>query len=142
MENNEVLAKALSCLKDNGYKLTAKRQLLLKHLIDENRYVSAKECHEFMSKQYAGISFDTIYRNLADFVQLRMVDLSEWDGEKHYRYHCCNGKMDHHHHFVCTHCGRVIEIEHCPLDEFKSELPGYVIEDHRIELYGKCPDCQ
>lgn len=138
---NDVLQTALDCLKANGYKLTAKRKQLLTYLIDEKRYISAKDCYDYMEAYFPGISFDTIYRNLYDFVQLQMVDCSEWDGEKHYRYHCCQGHLHHHHHFICTSCGRVIELESCPLAEFQAALPGCQIEDHQIELYGKCSNC-
>lgn len=139
---DDVMTAIVNCLRENGYKITRKRQLLLRYLISEDRYVSAKECYQFMIKQYASISYDTIYRNLFDFVQLRIVDCLEWDNEKHYHFHCQCGNLEHHHHFICTHCGRIIELEHCPVEQLSQDIPGCEIESHRIELYGRCPNCR
>lgn len=139
---NDVMSSVMECLKKNGYKITKKRQALLRYLIEEDRYVSAKQCYRFMVDQYSSLSYDTIYRNLSDFVQLNIVDCLEWDNEKHYRFHCHCGNLAHHHHFVCTHCGRVIELAHCPIEQLEREIPGCSVESHRIELYGRCPNCR
>ena len=40
-----------------------------------------------MSAKYAGISYDTIYRNLSDFSELNILEETEFDGEKKYRFH-------------------------------------------------------
>lgn len=45
----------------------------------------------------------------------------------------------HHDHIVCTNCGLVRSID-CAF-EAPSLPAGYVLEDHSLTLYAKCPDC-
>lgn len=62
------------------------------------------------------------------------------DGSLHYR----RSVTGHHHHLVCTGCGRVEDFTQC-------EVPGLVrdvaqasrfqVEGHWLEIYGRCADC-
>ncbi|MGY3749439.1 Fur family transcriptional regulator [Vagococcus acidifermentans] len=139
---NTKLNDALAVLKKEGLKLTTKRKDILAYLFEENRYVSAKEVYDSLSATYTGMSYDTVYRNLHDFEQLSLIEVTELDGEKKFRFHCSYGDHHgHHHHFICTECGATREISLCPMDFFKEQLPGCVIEDHRFEILGKCEIC-
>lgn len=49
----------------------------------------------------------------------------------------------HHHHIVCTSCGRV-EHTRCPLGHAALEdaaRKGFVITRHQVEIYGLCREC-
>lgn len=56
----------------------------------------------------------------------------------------------HHHHLVCWSCGRVTDIAAFPrLEQALAEAArlaaaetGYEVDDHRIDLGGRCPQCQ
>lgn len=143
MSNSEqkYLKRALEKLKKHGYKYTRKREAILTYLAQENRYLSAKEVYEFMENQYAGISYDTIYRNLRDFVDLALIEETDLQGEKKFRFHCCQDEHLHHHHFICTICGATKEIHMCPMNFFKEQLPNCEINGHRFEIYGVCESC-
>ncbi|MBF0245194.1 MAG: transcriptional repressor [Planctomycetes bacterium] len=80
----------------------------------------------------------TVYRNLKLLVE------SGWLKSFH---HASFGTLyeraakGHHHHFHCQECKRVYEIPGCSLRR-ESGLPeGFVVEDHEIFLFGKCPAC-
>lgn len=136
------LVHAMQQLKANGYKYTRKREEMMQFFIDQDRYLSAKEVYEFMNQQYPGISYDTIYRNLKDFSEINLLEETEWDGEKKFRFHCCHDNgLGHHHHFICLMCGATREISMCPMDFFEDQLTGCEIEEHRFEIYGKCEKC-
>jgi Fur family ferric uptake transcriptional regulator len=48
---------------------------------------------------------------------------------------------DHHHHFVCTVCSRVYELNGCP-SEIRVELPrGFHATGHDVTMYGACAAC-
>ncbi|WP_027108476.1 Fur family transcriptional regulator [Lacticigenium naphthae] len=127
-------------LKQNGYKLTEKREKLLELFSNESKSLSAKDVQTELKKAYPNISQDTIYRNLHTFVELNLLEETELKGEKLFRYKC--DTSHHHHHFICTNCGETKALEICPLDFFEGQLPGCTITDHRFELFGICDKCQ
>lgn len=47
----------------------------------------------------------------------------------------------HHHHFQCSHCKRVYELDGCA-SEVRGELPaGFVSTGHDVTIYGACATC-
>ncbi len=133
------LNEALDLLKKKGYKYTGKREDFLRYLTKENSYRTAKDLLEHMQNTDQNVSVDTVYRNLHLFTELGIVETTEMDGEKYFRVTCDSNH--HHHHFICKSCGKTKEIHLCPMDKINQELTGFEIEDHKFEIYGKCPTC-
>ncbi|BCU80241.1 zinc-specific metallo-regulatory protein [Polycladomyces abyssicola] len=130
---------ALEKLKANGYKFTGKREMMVQLFAEENRYLSAKEVLDHMQKTYPGLSFDTVYRNLSLFEDLGILEGTDWDGERRYRFRC-EGDT-HHHHLICTECGRTRKLEICPMNAILGQPEDFHITGHRFEIYGRCVDC-
>lgn len=131
--------RAWEILKDNGYKKTDKRALILDMFAATDKYLTARDLLAVLKKDSPGMSFDTIYRNLATFVELDILEETELNGERNFRMHCESDH--HHHHFICRDCGNVKELSICPMEMLGEKLPGYKIEAHKFEIYGKCPQC-
>lgn len=131
--------KAINKLKENGYKMTDKRKDMLSFFLLADGYRTAKELNEYMEERYKGISFDTVYRNLNTFAYLKILEMTELDGEKHFQIACSDS---HHHHFICRKCGKTKELDLCPMDRICGDLlNGYEVESHKFEVYGICPEC-
>lgn len=134
------LVKAWDILKENGYKETSKRNQILELFVNDDRYLTARDLLDVMQKDYPSMSYDTVYRNLATFVSLGILEETELSGERHFRMHCESDS--HHHHFICMDCGKIKEIQVCPMDMLGAALPAYEIDNHKFEIYGKCPECK
>ncbi len=133
------VSRAWKILKDKGYKKTDKRELILGMFAATEKYLTARDLLDVLKKDFPGMSFDTIYRNLATFVELDILEETELNGERNFRMHCESDH--HHHHFICRNCGDVKELSICPMEMLGKKLPGYEVEAHKFEIYGKCPKC-
>lgn len=59
------------------------------------------------------------------------------------RYELSQG--DHHHHLICSKCGRVQEFSDAGLDAAIRENAaryGFDLAGHSVELYGLCASCR
>ncbi len=50
--------------------------------------------------------------------------------------------LAHHHHFVCTRCGRVYEVPGCADNIETLAPPGFLVHGHEITLSGICAACR
>ncbi|MFG6117097.1 Fur family transcriptional regulator [Halobacillus sp. MO56] len=134
------IEKAINKLKEKGYKRTKQRERILEIFAEQDQgYIPAKTILKEIQKDFPGVSYDTIYRNLYLLADEHVLESTELEGEKHFRFHC--DTHGHHHHFICTACGKTKAVEFCPMDKISQSLDGYAVDDHKFEIYGKCPGC-
>ncbi|UFJ40566.1 transcriptional repressor [Brevibacillus humidisoli] len=131
--------EALQILKERGYKYTGKREEMIRICADEKRYLSAKEIMEQMQEEYPNLSFDTVYRNLSTFVQLGILEETELEGEGKFRLAC--SAAGHHHHVICTICGKSSSLPGCPMTALPHLPEDFHVTGHKFEVYGTCKDC-
>ena len=135
-------AQAMAVLQKNHLRVTKQRKTLIDFLVAyPDRYVSVTEIDKHMRQFYPGVSHNTVYRNLEEFQEIGLVELSSQTGGMVVKYRC---DESHHHHFVCQRCGRVQEIQFPPIDwDFLTQqLPGAKVTGHSFELYGLCAQCR
>jgi len=130
---------------------TLPRESILDLLSRTSKHMSAKEIYNDLSKAYPGIGQSTIYRTLSLLVQtgfLNKIDIG--DGPSRYEYRSVSKKA-HHHHLICTKCGKIIDYsdsideEEKLVKEAEKNIAGkynFQVKDHNIEFYGLCKDCQ
>ena len=140
-DSNMNVDKALDLLKREGYKYTGKREEMIRIFAHQKRYMAAKEMLDFMKDEFPGLSFDTIYRNLSLFSALGIIEETELNGERKYRFHCSE-TTKHHHHFICLSCGKTKQMKICPLEEMIEPSEGFTITGHKFEIYGYCSGCE
>lgn len=134
------MEEAIKILRDNHYKVTKQRMDLIDFLSNyTENYVPISSVDDYMKSIYPGISNNTVYRNLKEFSDIGLVEYQE-KNKTMIKFQCDFDQM-HHHHFICSNCGKVIELKACPLSFFTDQLPGCVVESHAIEIYGLCPEC-
>ena len=136
-----MIEEAVRLLQSHHYRITKQRRSLLEYLSEfKEQYVSITQVTEHMKTLYPGMSFNTVYRNLKDFSEIGIIETKNKPTGACVKYQCDFGNL-HHHHFICQNCGRVMEVEMCPLTMFQNQLAGCEIKGHRFELYGLCASC-
>ena len=129
-------------LRDNGYRLTSARRVILEALVGHSAPVSADGLVELVrSGTDPGIGRMTIYRTLDLLSQLRLIRaVHQGSGAAHYVL-----MDDGHHHLTCTGCGATIEVNEWdvkPLEQLVGERFKFHVTGHLLEFYGRCETCQ
>jgi Fe2+ or Zn2+ uptake regulation protein len=92
---------------------TRQRDLILKTLRGTKSHPTADWIYEKVKKEIPNISLGTVYRNLSTLKEMgEILELNY--GSKYSRF---DGNPQNHYHFVCTECGRVFDVEGCPVDK-------------------------
>jgi Fur family ferric uptake transcriptional regulator len=104
-------------------------------------FASAQELYASLRKQGKSTGLATVYRVLQKAVNEKTVDvLRNEDGEALYRL-CGTG---HHHHLICTNCGKTVEIENTTVEKWAAAVAkthGFKKVTHVVELFGLCAKC-
>lgn len=135
----EIIQEAIELLKSSGFKLTNKRKEIIDIFANDQRYFKATEVHDILSAENPTMSYNTTYRNLYDFTEIGILEVTEYNQEQMFKISCFPDH--HHHHFICTNCGKVLPIHACPMENIESDLTGVQIQSHRFEVFGLCSDC-
>jgi len=125
-----------------GYRLTEPRRAVAELIAEQDGHFSAADLVVAARRRRLGIGRATIFRALEILAQLGAVDRIDLPNGEH-AYVAC--QPVHHHHVVCSRCGRVTDIADKGLLAVMREIArrtGYRVEEHRLELFGLCPACQ
>lgn len=136
------MEEILRLLQEKGYKLTLQRRAVLDAFAECEGFPTANQILAVVRKIHPNISLDTIYRNLALLTEI---------GALHEIYRTAGNVYEistpghHHHHLVCTKCGRTECIDVCPMNDAyvkEAAKKGFLITGHIFEFYGLCHSCR
>lgn len=135
-------AAIVSAFDRAGYRVTEPRRAVAELIAGHDGHFSAADLVTEARRRRLGIGRATIFRALEVLTELRAVDRIDLQNGEH-AYVAC--ELAHHHHVVCTRCGRVNDIADEGLRIVMREIArrtGYRVDEHRLELFGLCPPCQ
>ena len=134
-----------------GYRLTLPRQIILKALSQTSEHLSAEEIYLAVHRIYPAVGLTTVYRTLELLVRLGIISKFDF-GDGRSRYELTAGKeKKHHHHLICTNCGKVIDYtdfideENEVLNKVEKKLSqkyNFKINSHQVHFYGLCDKCK
>lgn len=125
-----------------GARNTRQRTAVINILSEIDTFASAKEIHGELEERDVQVGLTTVYRTLQSLAELKAVDVLHMaSGETLYRQ-CIS--PHHHHHLVCTRCGRTEEIDGGPVEAWARAVAkenNFQLTGHDAEIYGVCPRC-
>jgi Fur family ferric uptake transcriptional regulator len=132
--------------------MTVPRQAIVDVLSATSKHLSAEDVYMAVHKTYPQVGLTTVYRTLELLVQIGLVFKFDF-GDGRARYELSEGPKGerHHHHLVCTDCGRVIDYTDFIDDEVEllnqteralSKKYNFAITNHLIQFYGLCDECK
>lgn len=134
--------KIAGILREHGHKLTPQRHIVLKVMASNHDHLTPDAIYEKSRLEDPDIGRATVYRTLDLLSKLNLVCRVHTDGEC--RSYMMRRPTEHHHHLVCSGCGKVVDFTNCSLNEMEKRLSqesGFDIKGHLLEFYGLCRDC-
>jgi Fur family ferric uptake transcriptional regulator len=134
-------APIMTALDRAGYRLTEPRRALAALIADQEGHFTAAELVAAARARRLGVGRATVFRTLELLEVIGAVERIDLPTGEHAYVGC---EPAHHHHVVCSRCGRTSEIDDAGLRSVVREVArqtGYRVDEHRLELFGVCPAC-
>jgi len=132
----------LQALDRAGVRLTGPRRELAALIELRQGHFTAADLLADAEGRRLGIGRATIFRLIELLADKNLVERVDLPDGRHAYVPC---EPSHHHHVVCIACGAISEVDDCGIDAVTAEASrrsGFVIQSHRLELFGRCPRCQ
>jgi len=130
-------------LADTGRRVTASRRAVMQVLMKAKAPLPPQEILEQAQAVHRTLGLVTVYRTLNLLAKLKLVRRVHREGGCHGYLPASPG---HRHALICQRCGRAVEF---PGEDDLHELigrvearTGYRVDDHLLQLLGRCPDCR
>lgn len=139
-----LLKKFKLILKNNGFKFTKQRELILNKLYSAKNHLTSEELYQSLKKNNLNIKIGiaTVYRTLSLLENENFVTfiLSEKDAKKYEL-----SSKAHHDHIICKNCEKIIEFVSPEIEELQNKIAesfGFKVENHLMQILGICKECQ
>lgn len=135
-------APFITALEGAGFRLTGPRRAVAHLVADQPGHFTSADLVEGARARRLGIGRATIFRTIDVLAEIGVIERIDLPSGEH-AYLAC--EPAHHHHVVCSNCGRSRDISDAGLRAVVRDIArrtGYTVEDHRLEVFGLCPDCQ
>ena len=134
-------AHLVEALDRAGHRLTEPRRAVAELVAGRSGHFTAAELVEDARARHLDVGRATIFRALDLFTSLDLVERVDLpDGE--HAYVACDPV--HHHHAICTSCGRSRDVADHGLADVLGEIGkrlGFTVTAHRLEIFGLCAAC-
>jgi Fur family transcriptional regulator, ferric uptake regulator len=134
-----------SRLGDVEQRYTPARRALVEALSRASRPVTIPE----LVAMRPDVPQSSAYRNVTALIDVGVVRRVA-STDDHGRFELTEDLSSHHHHFACSVCGKVEDLQPSPRLEqalseasrVASEEQGVEVTEHRFDFVGRCADCR
>ncbi len=128
-------------LKQHNLKHTEAREAVYSIISQAKKPVDVQTVVDLLKK--LGIKADqaTVYRTIQTFVDHEIFNQVELREGK-FRYELST--LPHHHHLVCTNCGRIEDIKECGMEDVIKTIrktTQFNVNQHNADFFGLCAQC-
>jgi Fur family ferric uptake transcriptional regulator len=131
----------VDALQHSGNRITEPRRAVAGIVAEREGHFTAADLVHDAQRVHPGIGRATIFRALDLFASLGLVERVDLPGGDH-AYVACD--TEHHHHAICTSCGRSLDVDDGGLAAVLATIAGrsgFRVTAHRLEIFGLCSAC-
>jgi Fur family ferric uptake transcriptional regulator len=122
--------------------MTPQRQMVLDAVCEIGDHATPEEVYDLVNERTTAVNRATVYRSLKLLGELDLIRQTILpEGQVKYEI---AGKRSHH-HLVCRHCGRNIDITDDDIQDLAKTLLrkfDFKLESKHLTLTGLCAKCQ
>jgi Fur family transcriptional regulator, ferric uptake regulator len=144
VEYAKLLSDFKQLLKVNALKFTIQREVILEMLYNSDEHLTPEGLHHLIQEKHPelGTGIATVYRTLSLLEESDMVTSLSF-GAQGKKYEL--GAKEHHDHLICTKCGIISEFVDDEIEVKQQKIAeefGFKMEEHSMQIYGTCRECQ
>lgn len=136
---DQTIYEIVQSMAKKGWRITEQRRMLAALFAQADGYLSPRDVYDHMTKQYPGMSFDTVYRNLRLLSEMGVLEQIYLNEGLKFKARCLS---HHHHHLICLSCEKTYTFEFCPMPVVPELPSSFDVVSHRFEIFGYCADCK
>lgn len=138
---DEATTALVTALAGAGERVTLPRRAVARLIAGRDGHFTAAQLIDAAEAAGEPIGRATIFRALDLFTSLGLVERVDLPDGAHAFVAC---EAVHHHHAICTRCGRSTDIGDGALADTLAALgrqAGFTVTAHRLEVFGLCASC-
>ena len=125
-------------LEENGISPSLQRLIILRYLLEQSSHPSAEQVYQALIQEIPTLSKTTIYNTVKLFSKKGIIrQIALYGNELHYET-----QPGIHAHFLCTKCGKIIDLIQPEEESFVKECNGHLIKEKEVIYKGICKDCR
>jgi Fur family ferric uptake transcriptional regulator len=128
----------------HGLKASRQREIIADVFFAAHGHLRVEELLERARAIDGKVSQATVYRTMKLLTACGLASARHFfDGQT--RYERTDAAGEHHDHLICTQCGTIVEFVDPRIERLQDKVAaanGFVVTDHKMELYGLCANCQ
>jgi Fur family ferric uptake transcriptional regulator len=136
----DVKKEALQNIRKKGMRLTSLRKQLVNFILSQAGHWTIQDLTQKTKKAVPGVGVATVYRTVNLLVEEgALTKTLTSQGSARYE----TRPDEHHDHLTCLQCGEIFEFTDPKIEELQEKIAkrlGFVLIDHRMELFGECKD--
>jgi Fur family transcriptional regulator, ferric uptake regulator len=128
---------------ERGLKHSRQRDEIAETFLSMGGHVSIEELVARVRRIDPHISVATVYRTMKLLAECGLAVPRQFGGGQT-RYEAAAGRA-HHDHLICTSCGEIVEFSNEKIESLQALVArrhGFEVENHKLELYGRCARCR
>ena len=141
-------AEAIRKFNQHDQRYTSQRRLIVTVLAAADRPLIIQQLIKRASSTQKVLAQSSLYRNLVVLENVGVVQ-RVFSTDEVARYELNDEILGHHHHLVCSKCGEVLDVRipealELNLDAALLQIAkrsGFKLDQHRLDLIGRCSKC-
>lgn len=143
IKESEAIARLKEKVRRAGLKLTKQRETICEVFFSQEGHRQAEEILSEARSVDAQVSLATVYRTLKLLQDYGFAKAHNFQDDKAL-FEPSFG-ADHHDHLICTSCNTIVEFVDPQIEELQTKVAkehGFIVTNHKMELYGLCARCR